>query len=120
MRVREFAVTARRFVSERRRAAEIAEQLLRKTPPSDCPSLVDDAELQTAGAIHHLGEIFADMVTKKPLEVPAELALSLAESVAPAPIRRSWSPKLKLTPVKTSGKPIDTSVETTRPFVTSR
>ena len=85
MRVREFAVTARRLASERQRASGIVEPLLRKIPQVEWPSLVDHVELQTVGAIEQLGNVVGHMVTKQPLAAKAlaELALALAESIEP-------------------------------------
>jgi tetratricopeptide (TPR) repeat protein len=81
----EFAATARRLKHEREMASQLVEPLLRRTSSTEWPSLAENTDLRTAGALERLSDIFSNTLTKEPLraKVLAELAVSLAEAIDP-------------------------------------
>ena len=84
-RARELAETLRRLDEERRIAGHVVEPLLRTTPREQWPRLSERTELQTAGALERLGNLFAATLTNDPAEALAlaELAVAAAEGLRP-------------------------------------
>jgi tetratricopeptide (TPR) repeat protein len=81
----EFASTGRRLEAERKAAAHVVEPLLRNTPRESWPALAEDPDLKTAGALERLGKLVAQKVNENPPEARAiaELAVAIAEGIAP-------------------------------------
>ncbi|HEX6098987.1 MAG TPA: tetratricopeptide repeat protein [Thermoanaerobaculia bacterium] len=82
-RTREFAETGRRLTQERKAAPGIVDPLLQKTARTNWPALAERPELQTAGALERLGNLFAERLTQDAVHAKAiaDLAVSAAEAM---------------------------------------
>jgi tetratricopeptide (TPR) repeat protein len=82
-RTRDFAETGRRLTQERKAAPGIVDPLLQKTARTNWPALAELPELQTAGALERLGNLFAERLTQDAghAKAIADLAVSAAEAM---------------------------------------
>lgn len=78
-----YAAMARRLQQERIIARPIVERMLRSAPRDQWPALSEHPDLQTAGALECLGNLFSVTLTKDPIEAMAiaELAVAAAEDI---------------------------------------
>ena len=82
-RVREFAITARRLQRERAESAGIVDRLLRDTPRTDWPRLVEHPSLRNSGALERLSVRITECVDRDPHEALdlSALATTIAETL---------------------------------------
>ena len=75
-RVREFAVTARRLQREREESAGVVDRLLRETPRTDWPRLVEHPALRNSGALERLSVRITELVERDPTQALSLTALA--------------------------------------------
>lgn len=82
-RAEHFASVAAKIERERIPAREAVHRLLKSTPEARWSQLAEHPELQTCGALEHLGNVFTDEYSRNPKRALAiaELAVSLAEGI---------------------------------------
>jgi tetratricopeptide (TPR) repeat protein len=83
VRVREFAVTARRLQREREESAGVVDKLLRETPRAEWPRLVEHPALRNSGALERLSVRITECVDRDPHEAVdlSALATTIAETL---------------------------------------